>query len=169
MSPIKKVLVLLSFLSALCASFWLGGEFARLDQQTPPAGKTDTVTVVRWLHDTVRIEVASKPAGSVVATLPVSDGQKLTTSCQNLTTSRDSATVEIPIEEKTYTGEHFRAVVRGFRPELVDIWVKQTTTTVTVPVRKRWSVTVGPQVGYGFTPAGWQPYAGVGVTVGYTF
>jgi hypothetical protein len=35
--------------------------------------------------------------------------------------------------------------------------------------RKRWSFTVGLQVGIGYTPAGVQPYAGAGVTFGYSF
>ena len=61
--------------------------------------------------------------------------------------------------------------MEGYNPKLVDIWIAAPTTTIT-GVRtktKHWSVTIGPQVGYGFTPKGWQPYAGIGVTFGYTF
>ena len=35
--------------------------------------------------------------------------------------------------------------------------------------RKRWGFGVGVQGGYGFTPKGWQPYVGVGVSFGYSF
>ena len=35
--------------------------------------------------------------------------------------------------------------------------------------RGQWCVTLGVQSGYGFTPKGWQPYAGVGVTAGFSF
>ena len=82
---------------------------------------------------------------------------------------RDSVQVEVPIEQKTYEGENYRAVVQGFRPELVSIDIRQQTVTVTEYKRKWWSVTIGPQLGYGFTPAGWQPYAGIGASVGISF
>jgi len=61
------------------------------------------------------------------------------------------------------------ATVRGFQPELVDIWIRQKETTIRVPYRKHWSLTVGPQIGYGLTPKGAQPYAGAGITFGYSF
>jgi hypothetical protein len=82
---------------------------------------------------------------------------------------RDSVQVEVPMERKTYEGENYRAVVQGFRPELVSIDIRQQTVTVTEYKRKWWSVTIGPQLGYGFTPAGWQPYAGIGITAGISF
>ena len=81
----------------------------------------------------------------------------------------DSVLVEVPITEKRYEAENYRATVRGFQPELVDIWVRETSTTIRVPYRKRWGFTAGPQVGIGYTPAGVQPYAGAGVTFGYSF
>ena len=79
---------------------------------------------------------------------------------------RDSIAVEVPIEQRTYEGDYYTAVVQGFRPELVSIDIKVPEVTTPVVKRKWWSVSIGPQVGFGFTPAGWQPYAGIGVSVG---
>ena len=176
-----RFFLLLAVLLALGASFWLGGRMARRGG-VAPAGKPDTVTVTKWVHDTVEV-ASSEPAGAVAAKLPVV--QESTTNAQIAPeiehsgdisvqdppeiAQRDSALVEVPIEETTCVGANYRAVIRGFRPELVDIWVRVTSTTIRVPYRKRWSFTVGPQVGIGYTPAGVQPYAGAGVTFGYSF
>ena len=85
--------------------------------------------------------------------------------------SADSALVSIPIERKTFTGKWYEATVEGFNPNLVDIRIRQPymVVTSTKTRTKHWAVAIGPQVGYGFTPAGPQPYAGIGFTFGYTF
>ena len=86
---------------------------------------------------------------------------------------RDSIEVEIPISERTYMDEEYKAVVQGYNPILKSIEVYPRTayinTTETIKQRKRWGVSVGVQGGYGFTPKGWQPYAGVGISFGYNF
>lgn len=162
---VVKVALLLALLFALGASFWLGGIVARR-WGLEPVGGPDTVFVERWIRDTV-LEFVSVPGGTVTVYLPVHD----TVPVQVRDTVRqvDSVLVDVPIEERIFTGENFRATVRGFRPELADIWIRQKETTITVPYRRRWSLTVGPQAGFGITPEGWQPYAGVGATFGYSF
>ena len=116
-------------------------------------------------------------AGEVVATLPVAEvcqekaevSQEKAEVCQE----RDSASVVIPIEQRVYEGEYYKATVEGYRPSLIDMQLKVpavlVTETRTVTKRKLWSVTIGPQLGYGITPAGLHPYAGVGVTFGLSF
>lgn len=88
-------------------------------------------------------------------------------------TIRDTVWVELPIEEREYKGEEYRAIIGGYNPYLKSIEVyprtSYITTTETIKERKRWGVSLGIQGGYGFTPRGWQPYAGVGVSFGYTF
>lgn len=82
----------------------------------------------------------------------------------------DTAFVSLPREEVEYRDSSYRAVVSGFRPRLeeLDIYQKervvtiQTEKVVTVPDKRRWGV--GVQAGYGITPAGFQPYLGVGVS-----
>ena len=88
-------------------------------------------------------------------------------------TIREVVEVEIPIEAKEYKSEEYYAIVEGYNPRLKSIEVYPRTayinTTETIKERKRWGVSVGVQGGYGFTPKGWQPYAGVGVSFGYNF
>lgn len=85
----------------------------------------------------------------------------------------DSSDVEVPITRTVYEDSTYRAVVSGYRASLEEITVfpRRELWTVRQPVvakRKRWSV--GVQAGYGMTPAGFQPYLGVGVSCNlYTF
>lgn len=150
-------------LCGLC--FGYGWRIGRLGAREP-VGEPDTVYVTRWKRDSAKVQ-----GSSLVATVPVF----LPLFCPEVTTVhdttvvRDSVLVSVPLEERTFTGENYRAIVRGFRPEIVDIWVKEVETKITIPYRKRWSFSAGPQVGVGITPKGIQPYAGAGVMFGYNF
>ena len=88
-------------------------------------------------------------------------------------TIREVVEVEMPIEAKEYKSEEYFAIVEGYNPMLkyIEVYPRTAyiTTTETIKERKRWGVSVGVQGGYGFTPKGWQPYAGVGVSFGYNF
>jgi hypothetical protein len=160
----NNIIAIVAVLLAVLASFWLGGEYVR-HKGLVPSERPDTVVVERWLHDTVSVPIETVIVKHEIAYLPVHD----TTEVRDTTAIRDSVMVEVPIMERSYASEYYRATIRGYNPELVDIWVKQKETTITVPYRKRWGFTVGPQVGIGYTPHGWQPYAGAGITFGYSF
>lgn len=88
-------------------------------------------------------------------------------------TIREVAEVELPIEEREYKSEDYKAIVGGFNPYLKSIEVyprtAYITTTETITKRKHWGVSLGVQGGYGITPHGMQPYAGVGISFGYSF
>lgn len=88
-------------------------------------------------------------------------------------TIREVVEVEIPIEEREYKSEEYYAIIGGYKPYLKSIEVYPRTeyinATETITKRKRWGVSLGIQAGYGITPEGWQPYAGVGVSFGYNF
>lgn len=88
-------------------------------------------------------------------------------------TIREVVEVEIPIEEREYKSEEYYAIIGGYMPYLKSIEVYPRTeyinATETITKRKRWGVSLGVQAGYGMTPVGTQPYAGVGVTFGYNF
>ena len=170
---VSSMVLVLAALFAVSASYWLGREFGRREGERAPQ-RPDTVRVTKWLHDTVTVE-RSRPSGSVQAWLAVAKPVK---NCNELpdtafskmeTPTPDTVLVEVPLEEKVYIGDNYRAIVRGYQPELMDIWVRETVSTIRVPVRRRWNVTAGPQVGIGITPDGWRPYAGLGVTFGYSF
>lgn len=159
---------ILALLSAMAGWF---GRMAYDQRNAPPAPPRDTMFV--WVRDTI-VQVQEKPVGSVIAALPTARPDTVFVpqidtlmSKPDTVIVRDSVVVEVPIVQRTYEGEHYRAVVQGYRPELVSIDLR--LPEVAAPKRKWWSVTVGPQLGYGFTPAGWQPYAGIGGTFGYSF
>lgn len=159
----SSIILALAVLLAVAASFLFGGYIGR-KYAGKALNRPDTVTITKWVAAPIP-EPVTKPVLPKLYLLPVHD----TTAVHDTTHTTDSVLVEVPIVEKTYEGENYRATVRGFQPELVDMWVKERETTITVPYRKRWSVTVGPQVGIGITPNGIQPYAGAGVTFGYLF
>ena len=157
-----------------------------------PGSYADTLTV----YDTVRVEIPApkdeKPLGSVTAKLPVSvpkqteNERKLQETVQMLRDSLanygktvphhfeelsekvtpDSVSVEIPITQKVYETDRYRAVVSGYKPSLDDIYIYQPTQIVQVKSKpKRWGV--GIQVGYGVTlkqTPQFSPYVGVGVS-----
>ena len=181
---------ILALLSAMAGWF---GRMAYDQRNTPPASPTPPGTIYVWNPDTAKV-VDTKPAGSVVAKLPVhrdtvlSQDDNLLAPDANLLADNDtsaavdhfrdstkmiqpcdSVAVEVPIERRAYEGENYRAVVQGFRPELVSIDIRLPEIAAPPSKRKWWSVTIGPQLGYGLTPAGWQPYAGIGITAGISF
>ena len=79
----------------------------------------------------------------------------------------DSADVAVPVEQKVYTGDSWRAVVSGAWVSLdtMEVYNQREVVTIRQPPDKpkRWSLGVG--VGYGMTPQGMQPF--VGVTLSY--
>lgn len=87
-------------------------------------------------------------------------------------TKEDSVNVVIPIERKVYADSLYRAVVSGYKPSLDSMTVYPRTTIVKTTIeqpRSPFAFSVGVQMGYGITPRGCQPYAGLGVSFGYTF
>ena len=162
---LRRVAAVVAVLLAMSVCWWLGRMEGRRSVFVP-AGKPDTVTVTKWLPAPIP-EPDTKPVLPKIVYLPVVERD--TTAVHDTTAVRDSVYVEVPIEEKTYVGDNYRATIRGFQPELTDIWIRQNEKYITQPYRKRWSFTAGPQVGVGITPDGWRPYAGLGVTFGYSF
>lgn len=125
--------------------------------------ETDTV----YIHDTIRIvepmPVDEKIIGEEVAKLPkakieLKDELKselnIPISNELDSTSnliQDSAKVVIPITERTYEDSTYKAVVRGYNPELVslDIYRQQTTVYRQQTRKPKVVVGVGPYAGFG--------------------
>lgn len=80
------------------------------------------------------------------------------------TENGDSARVLIPITQTTYHEDNlYTAYVSGYRARLDSIFVYPRREVVTIKKPpKRWSI--GIQAGYGYTPKGFQPYVGVGIS-----
>lgn len=83
-------------------------------------------------------------------------------SISNLT--KDSAKVVIPISEKTYEDSTYKAVVRGYNPELVSLDIYNSTKTITMTKTRKPKVVVSAGVYGGFGSKG-ADY-GLGVMVG---
>lgn len=159
-----SIFLVIAVLLAVVASFWLGSSLTRKRYESA-LNRPDTVIVEKWVRDTI-----VQPRDSVIvrwqtAYLPVHDTTYLRDTLQVV----DSVLVDVPISEKGYASENYRVTIRGYRAEMTDIWIRQKETFVAVPYRKHWCITLGPQLGVGFTPKGFQPYAGVGATFGYSF
>lgn len=140
---------------------------------------TDTLTI----YDTVPVPIPT-PKDSVVIRyiterLPAvvdDDNKPVEEPCDSLPTpvlpdstiviKQDSVKVEIPITQKVYETDRYRAVVSGYRPSLDEMHIYQPTRVVRLKDKpKRWGV--GVQVGYGVTigkQPQFSPYIGVGVS-----
>ena len=137
----------------------------RWDNRPPVETKTDTLTI----RDTVRLP-APKPQ-----TVTIRDTLKLSTTDTVFVAVTDS-TVALVRTSVDYRDSSYFATVSGVMPKLDYIEVYQKTQIVTNTVTEvkdapRWSFSAaaGPTVGYGFTPAGAQPFFGVGLTVGVAY
>lgn len=75
----------------------------------------------------------------------------------------DSVKLTLPIVQNVYEDTAYRAYVSGVCPRLDSIFVYPRTAVVTIKKPpKRWHI--GPTVGYGLTPQGLRPYAGISIT-----
>lgn len=73
----------------------------------------------------------------------------------------DSVTISLPITQKVYRDSTYTAYVSGFDAKLdsISVYSKMITVTRREPPP---AFTFGVQAGYGITPAGMQPYLGLG-------
>lgn len=79
--------------------------------------------------------------------------------------SNDSIEVEIPVTQRHYVDSTYDAWVSGYEPRLDSIRVYARNETRTVRIReppRRWHVSV--TAGYGYTPKGFQPWIGIGIS-----
>lgn len=178
---------------ALCV---LLAYFIRGGCGSPRSGSVATQTEVKsdttFIHDTIFIPtptlVGSQQLGSISATLPIYRPQQFgsghTETGQTVKPTDadhevelqqseppDSANVEIPIEQKQYTGENYDAWVSGYQPQLdslriyADTKTISTTTEVSRWKTKRWGLSIG--AGIVATPTRVEPGIFIGAT--YTF
>lgn len=178
-------------LACLALAFFIKGGCSSPRSDTEVA-KTETKSDTTYIHDTIYITAPSlintKPLAVLPATLPIfhpkfsDDHQERTESdttadahSREVELQRseppDSATVEIPIEQKQYTGENYEAWVSGYQPQLdslriyADTKTITTTTEVTKWKTRRWGLSIG--AGLVATPTRIEPGVFIGAT--YTF
>ena len=164
-AEVNKVIAILGgifILALVVGAFFFGRATKRVDDVGTRIER-DTIVV----RDTIREYYPQEVVRTIVRT------ERIEVPTVHCDTIRDTMWVEIPIEAKEYKSEEYYAIVEGYNPRLKSIEVYPRTayikTTETIKERKRWGVSLGVQGGYGITPKGWQPYAGVGVSFGYNF
>lgn len=173
----KKLLYVVVALILCAASFFIG----RGCQSVSVIPSSESVVVDSTTSETIIPDLAPALRDSVVVRyqyeiIPVSPPPKSTDSTFSVTLPPpdslavvergDSAEVIIPITQKVYETEDYRAYISGYRATMDSIFIRQRTNTIRIrePTKPK-HFSIGLQVGYGMTPKGFQPYAGVGVTV----
>ena len=161
-NKLRTILTLIIFVGCVVGAFFFGRATTRTDIVR---AETERDTII--VRDTIReyypqeIERVFVRTERVEVPIIVRD------------TIHDTVYVNLPIEEREYKSEEYRVVIGGFNPYLKSVDVYPQTiyinATESITKQKRWSGTLGIQGGYGITPMGWQPYAGVGVSFGYNF
>lgn len=152
--------------------------------QSPPgdnipgqeAIETDTIMVYDTIPYIEPAPVHSQQVGSKKVTIPMSyidrgienlpdiraDTAELTSADVEATTP-DSLTLQLPITQNVYEGEDYKAYVSGVYPSLDSLFVYPRREIVTIKKPpKRWHI--GPTVGFGYTPHGFEPFIGISLT-----
>jgi len=94
----------------------------------------------------------------VTESLPVADVREV-----DFPIKSDSVRVEIPITQKVYEGNQYKAYVSGYSQSLDSVFVYPSTQVIRIRDEpKRFSF--GLSVGYGMTPKGFQPFVGLSAT-----
>lgn len=156
------ILSLIIFVGCVVGAFFFGRATTRTDIVRNEVER-DTIIV----RDTIREYYPQEVDRGVVRTECV---EVPVIVCDTI---HDTVYVNVPIEEREYKSKEYRVVIGGFNPYLKSIDIYPQTVyinaTESITTRKKWSLTLGVQGGYGITPMGWQPYAGVGVAFGINF
>lgn len=157
-----SVLALIIFVGCAVGAFFFGRSTVRTDIVRADVER-DTIIV----RDTIREYYPQEVERVIVRT------ERVEVPVIVRDTIHDTVYVNLPIEEREYKSKNYRVVIGGFNPYLKSIDIYPQTVyinaTESITTRKRWSLMLGVQGGYGITPMGWQPYAGVGVSFGYNF
>ncbi|MDE6265176.1 MAG: hypothetical protein K2M11_08545 [Paramuribaculum sp.] len=173
----RRGTVITILLTALCTAVlcWLWGEHRGGEEtgQVPDTTRTvsiDTVVAVNPAPVDVSVintKVVRLPLWISPAKRKIQEDSVLTVGVNN--SANDSADVVIPVERKIYEDSSYRAVVSGAFVNLdtLEIYTRHEITTIrqTITRNKHWGISL--QAGYGYTPGGFKPYLGIGIS--YSF
>lgn len=147
-----KALTLLMAAALVAASFICGRFFSGQISHDTPEVVRDTI------RDTIRVQ---GPRDTLY--LPSLDTIRVPVPVHDTLARTDTLWLELPRERVQVSDTAFTAWISGWRPQLdsIEIYRQTITETRTLPA-PRWSI--GIQGGVGVTPAGLQPYLGVGIS-----
>lgn len=149
------ILAAIALVVALCvASFFNGKKRGYNQAKAAILSRTDTTYIHDTITDPVPVPVYCHTVDTMLLPVPV-PGEHTT----------DTVYVTLPREQKVYQGEDYRAYVSGYRPQLDSISIVRSTAVVEryIETTRPHRLSIGLQGGYGITPAGPQPYIGVGL------
>ena len=133
-----------------------------------PKGHKETKTYIDTITYNMPIPKDSMVVRYVTTTLPVVHHDTLHS---NVTDTlhylvKDSVEVEIPITQKVYEEEDYKAYVSGYMPSLDSIRVYRHNTITTIE-KKQPRLTLGIQsgIGYGIVSRQIEPYVGLGINI----
>lgn len=171
----KKSWLIIGIAVLFCVLLFFLGRWVEARSKQPSSPSEEVIETNEEIKEIPHI--APTPRDSVVikykyvdvpVTTPITDSIVTTEPPQEVSVvvRGDSAEVSIPITQKIYETEDYRAYISGYEARMDSIFVNQKITTVKVrePTKKKW-FSVGVQAGYGYTPKGFQPYVGIGVSI----
>lgn len=146
--------------------------------------KRDTVTIRDTIYEAAPQPTGIKKIGFATAKLPILKDNKADSMppeadkptpgaiAEVETEPPDSAAVQIPIEQKHYTGDDYEAWISGWNPSLDSIMIYRQSQLITATTQaatrkpKRWGLSIGAGVVAG-PNGGIQP--GIFIGASYTF
>lgn len=141
----------------------------RVCNEVMPDVVKDTITVTTY--DTIAV-YKPVPRDSIVlryetVRLPISQQTTDTTLCEENFAKCDSAEVVIPISQVEIADSLYHIWASGYKVGIDSVYVypRTITNTITKTIStkpKRWHI--GVSAGYGYTPQGFKPYVGVGLS-----
>lgn len=149
MRPWKIILVIL-LASALC--FFVGYGYGKRITDAYPS-MTDTL----YITDTVRDSIPYPVIETVVQEVPELFPVYITMGGDTI---REPVYIPVPITQKEYRTDEYRAWVSGYKPSLDSVWVYPEKIIIREKPRK-WGI--GVIGGYGIGRNGLSPYVGVGL------
>jgi hypothetical protein len=143
------LIFLVGLIISFVAGYWVGQKVERTDIMQ----HTDTTIVTKY--DTIPFYYPVPKDSSVIRYITRSfPSEPQGTLTDTLSVKQDSVSVTIPITQKVYEADSYRAYVSGYEPSLDSIFVREKTVheTVTIPVKQkqsRFGFGVGVGAGYG--------------------
>jgi hypothetical protein len=154
-------------LACLAVGLALGYHNGRKSVTAENRTVTDTITYVDTVKYFKPIPKEVRIARYETAKLPTATaGREVYFSTNNDTIqASDSVSVIVPINQSVYQDSTYTAWISGYHAQLDSIYVMSQRDVITIKEYRppnRWHV--GVAAGYGYTPRGFQPWIGIGLT-----